>query len=379
MSNDFKNKLQLYRKGMLSESETASIEEELEKYEAIKEYLDNTDEEYIEKLKEEMDNLVPQEKVIRKNINRKMIKRIISISLATILTCLILIPISYISISSLLGKMFRINSTRFVQEENFAKQFLNIIYPKVISIGGEDHTEFYNQNFTVKYIKGISHKASQDEIEVNYSFGRLKKNKGAHNKPLEFFYRDQFYAINSQTYFNSKEWDYLEKAPKGTNAQIFITFKSKLSPQQALTTLGQQYMDSEKKFNITMLADVKSEIVLGNMNPAYYYEKSNSSLSKQDELTYINKFNSYDNDIQKQVLLFELNEIKKHKNIADYITANYSNGKTIFKNIDNSISYVKENGVQYVGALITGDTKELLKLRNNPNIYACSVEEIVVW
>lgn len=38
-----------------------------------------------------------------------------------------------------------------------------------------------------------------------------------------------------------------------------------------------------------------------------------------------------------------------------------------------------KNGVQYVGALISGDAKELLKLKDNPNIYACHVEDIVVW
>lgn len=381
MSNDFNNRFQLYIEGKLNEAEAASMEEEIEKYRVIKDYLEDTDEEFIEKLKKEMDSVTPREEsTIGKNVNKKMIKKIASISFATILVCLIILPMLYLSVSSLLGKAFRVDSNRFVQERSFTGQFISMVSPKIITTGGSDHTEFYKQNFTSSYVKGISRKSSENKIEVNYSFGKLEKPISTIDKPLELLYADQFYAMNSQNCINSRDWEYLEKAPKGTKAQIFITFKSKLSPQQAVEALGKEYVDVQKNFNTIMLADIDSKIVVANMNPAYYYNKNNGSSLKQEELNYISKFNSYDNDIQRQVLLFELSEIKKNKNLVDYITVNYSrNGRELFQNIDRSISYVEKNGVQYVGAFITGDTEELLKLRDNPNIFSCSVEDIVIW
>ena len=365
---------------MLSETEITSVEKEIEKYIAIKEYLDDNDKEFIKELKEEMDQELPAPSSIGKKINRKIIKKIISLSLATILACVILIPMLYISVSSLLGRVFRVDATRFSNEQNFTRQFISMAFPQVKNTGGSNHTEFYNQKFVCSYIKGISNKAPSEEIEVNYSFGKLKKPTNSIDKGLQFFEKDKFYAINSQTYFKAAEWNYLEKAPDGTKAQISITFKSKLSPQQAFTALGKQYFDPQKGFDITMLADIDSEIVLGNMDPASAYEANNKVFSKQDELDNINKFNAYDNDVHKQVLLYGLNQIKNHKNITDYITVNYSaTREKLFENIDESISYVEKNGVQYVGALITGDTKELLKLKDNLNISDCTIEDLVVW
>lgn len=378
MSNDFKEKLQLYKEGMLNEAEAALIEKEIERYEAIREYLD--DDEIIHRCKEEMNSKVPEVSSVGKNINKKMVSKIISLSLATIFACLIIIPMLYISTVSLVGRATRIDSSRFAQERNFAEQFLKMSFPQVTTVGGSDHTEFHKQNFTCNYLEGIGRKAQIGKIEVNYSFGKLKKPKHTTNERLQFFYSDRFYAVNPKTYFNSTEWDYLSKAPEGTNAQIFITFKSKFNPQQVVTALGEQYFDSQKNFNITMLTDINSEIVISNINPAYFYEGNRTSISKQDELNYMNKFNAYENDVQKQVLLYGLKQIKNHKNIADYITGNYSGElELVFEDIDGSISYVEKNGVQYIGALITGDTKELLKLKDNPNIFACSVEDLVVW
>jgi hypothetical protein len=379
MSDDFIKKLQLYKDGKLSGPDEALIEKEIEKYTAIRDYLDD-DGEFLGKLKEEIDHTSSEEGSIGKKINRKMIKKIVGLSLATIIACLILIPVLYISVSSLLGRAFRVESNRFAQEENFARQFLNMAFPQVTSTGGSDHTEFYNQQFTCNYIKGISRKEISGEIEVKYSFGKLKKPTNTTDEHLQFLEKDKFYAANSQTYFNNSEWEYLERAPEGTKARIFITFKSKLSPRQAFTSLGEQYFNQQRGFNMNMLADIDSEIVIGNVDPVYWYSQNKNSASKQDELDYIKKFNACDNDTHKQVLLFGLNQIKKYRNISDYIAANYvNNDETPFKNIDGSISYVEKNGVQYVGALITGDTKELLKLKSNPDIYACSVEDIVVW
>ena len=48
-------------------------------------------------------------------------------------------------------------------------------------------------------------------------------------------------------------------------------------------------------------------------------------------------------------------------------------------NIDDIIKHVENNGVEYVGVYISADSKELLKLKDNPMIHYLRVENIVVW
>lgn len=381
MSDDFKEKLELYKAGKLSTSEAAAIEEDIEKYMAIKDYLQDIGGEFVEELKQELDSSIPAENLIKKKITKKISTRMIGISLATILTCLVLLPVLYITTMTVAGKVFRVDSTRFGQEENFTGQFLQMVFPQASYTGGRNHTEFYKQMFACNYKTGISRKSPYNTIEIYYAFGKLQKTKNTAGKPLEVFPSDSFYALHPETYFNTGEWSDLEKAPEGTKAQIIVAFKSRLTPQQAIAALGKQYFDAEKDFTIRMLADTGSQITVGNPYiPAGYYSQSPNSASKNSELEFINKFNAYDNDVHKQMLLFGLGQIKKHRNIADVITLEYSvQREALFDDIDKQISYVDKNGVQYVGAVISGDTKELLQLKDNPIIYACRVEDIVVW
>lgn len=381
MSDDFKKKLDLYKMGTLEESEAVEIEEEIEKYLTLKEYLCSNDAELIKDIKQELDSPIAGEDKIGRKINWKINLKIVKLSLITIIICLIALTILGISTASIVGKMFRLDSNRFVQEENFAGQFFQMVSPNLNYLRGSNHTEFYKQSFEITFLTGISRKSPTSTIELNYSFGRLQQPAETSDKPLKIFSSDSFYALNKQAYIDNKDWDYLEEAPAGTNSQILITFKSKLTPQQAKDAIGKQYFGLNSNFKTDMFINTDSTIVLRNTySPVYYYEKNNSSVSKSNEREFIDKFYEYDNDTHKEVFVFGLNEIKQYKNVADFITTNYSyKREPLFKDIDQMISYIDKNGVQYVGALISGDTKELLKLKNNPEIYSCRVEDIVVW
>ncbi len=379
MSEDFKARLELYKKGKLAPEESEIIENEIERYIALKEYLYAEDEEFISGLKQELDRNVPASSLVSKKINKKIIFKIVKISLITILSCLIIIPSLYFSVLSTLGNAFRIDDDRFIKEQNFAEQFIHMAFPEVDSIGGGNHTEFYNQTAYFNIVRGISRKAEPDQIEFRYSFGRLQKPKTDLNGKLDFYSSDLFYAINTETYFKDSEWEYLEKAPPGTRARIFLTFKEKMEPEKARAALGDSYF-AQKDFAVDMLAFTGSSFILANSDPVYFYNQNSNSAAKSRELDFMNSFNGYDNNIHKEVMLYGLQQIKKYRNIAEYITQNYTYSRDqSFSEIDDIINTVEQNGVQYVGAIASGDTKELLKLKNNPYIYACRVDDIVVW
>lgn len=383
MSEDIKLKLELYKDGKLSKTESESIEKEIEKYLAIKDYLDEKDEKMLEDLQRELDRNLAPENSFGKKINRKIITKISTLTLLTVLACLIIIPMLYLSAMSILGSTFRLDSDKFSEESVFSEQFMNMVFPEVRSGKSRDHTEFYKQSFTLSYNNGLSRKAQATELKFNYSFGKLKKPENLPGKRLQIFSRDDFHALNPQTYFNpaSSEWNYLEEAADGTKAQIFVSFKSGYSPEKAFEMLGKQYFGNSNDNGVIMLADTGSTIVMANTNPVYFYERNKNSDSKQSETEYINKYSGFDNEVHKEAFAYGLNQIKKHRSLADYIIDNYSYeaGESIFDDTDTMLSYVEKNGVKYVGAVIKGDTKELLKLKDNPDIYACRVYDIVIW
>ncbi len=365
MCEDFKEKLDLFREGKLSPEAAGEIQLELDRYTAIKEYLDEQDNTFVEELKVEMERNVPSGDSVVKKINKRIVFKISKISIVTILVCVILLPMLYLSVLSVLGSTFRVDSDRFLQEQDFTRYFIHMAFPEVYSPGGNNSTDFYKQTFTCKLVKGIGHEADQQNIEVRYFLGKLKKPEIQLDERLNYYSGEMFHAVDPKADFKSTDWGYLEKAPAGTRAQIFITFKDKFTPEQTRSVLGDQYFKPGRDFTVDLLAYTGSSLILAN---TYYYNQNR------------NPFSNTNNETHKEVMLFGLKQIKKFKNIAGYLSENYTyDMEEDFSDIDINIEYVEKNGVQYVGAIISGDAKELLNLKSNSEIAACRVEDIVVW
>ncbi|OPX44951.1 putative anti-sigma-M factor YhdL [Ruminiclostridium hungatei] len=380
MTEDFKEKLDLYKKGELSNEEAEKVECELDRFTAMSEYLRQEEKLFEAELKAGLDSGVPSEKLTGKRINRRMVARIARVTVITLLACIVIVPLLYLSLMSVLGSVFRIDEDRFAQEQHFASDFIHMAFPDKAVIGGRNSTQFYKQDFSCELTKGISREAGRLELSVSYSFGRLKKPRVSLEEKLSYYNRDLFYAVNKDTYFNPTEWSLLEKAPSGTNAQIFVTYRHKLTPGEAKAALGAQYFLPSGGFTVDMLADTGSTLALANYNPSYYYIINNGNSSKMDDTDFINSFDSYDDETHKEVMLYGLEKIKENEHLASYISEYYTNGgRQALGDTGKMLEYVKNNGVLYIGAVISGDAKELLKLKENPEIYSCRVDEITVW
>jgi|GEM_PF-3805696 len=380
MTEDFKERLDLYRKGELSTEETEKIEYELDRFAAIKDYLRQEEKLFETELKAGLDSGVPPEKLTGKRINRRMVARIARVTIITLLACIVIVPMLYLTTMSVLGSIFRIDADRFAQEQHFASDFIHMAFPGKAVVGGRNSTEFYKQDFSLELTKGISREAGRLELSVSCSFGRLKGPRSLFDEKLSYYKRDLFYAVNKDTYFIPTEWSLLEKAPSGTSAQIFVTYRQKLKPGEAKAALGTQYFLPSGGFTVDMLADTGSTLALANFNPSYYYIANNGNSSKMDDTDFINSFDSYDDETHKEVMLYGLEQLKKHESIASYISEYYTyGGRQALGDTGKMLEYVKSNGVRYIGAVISGDAKELLKLKENPEIFSCKVEEITVW
>ncbi|WMT43253.1 anti-sigma factor C-terminal domain-containing protein [Paenibacillus sp. D2_2] len=63
--------------------------------------------------------------------------------------------------------------------------------------------------------------------------------------------------------------------------------------------------------------------------------------------------------------------LNQHKSIADRIVYGFD--------IQKSLAYVERNGVNIYGAVVTGPTKEILKLKNDPAVSSIRVGKVTLW
>lgn len=384
MSNAFKEKLELYRQGRLSSQEALAIEEEIGKYAAIKDYWDQQELELLEEIKQQMNMPAEVEGNLGRKIQSKLNKKMIVLSLITLCASILLLTVLGFTAFAQISKWTRVDSAPLQEERSYSAQLVHMISPTLNFTAGEMSTHFTDQSMTYFFREGISSNGQTPlhQLNITYKMGKLKSPEGTDQRWLRPLSSNLFYALASEPQMYPADWTYLENAPQGTKSQILVSFKSKLTPQEAVTMLGDSFLEEKSGFKVDMLADVGASIVLANSyNPALYVEQSKGiSSGKTEELALIDKFNNYDDEIHKATLMLGLEQLKEHRGMTEYLLRYYSmESPDILSQADEMIAYVNDNGVQYVGALLSGDTKELLKLRDNDAIYACQVKEITVW
>jgi hypothetical protein len=78
-------------------------------------------------------------------------------------------------------------------------------------------------------------------------------------------------------------------------------------------------------------------------------------------------------EFEKKQFIALIKYMQKYDSIAKLIYPDYT------FDYDQIIKYIEDNGVYYIGAVVEGDSKELLKLKNNPYVHCITIDKIVVW
>jgi hypothetical protein len=256
-----------------------------------------------------------------------------------------------------------------------------MFHPQYESNGsGVESSLFAQQTIRVSLDNTVGNtKIDETEINVRYSFGKPVRSKTAVTPP--FLPIEDFSLINSHESDPISGFKILEKAPQGTIAKIFVEFNKALTPR----LLKENFIDQISKVNttpleITPLVAIGSEFVLAN--PSYYqftpvfpYDSKNAKQLKGNDLLQ-KQYENLEDQAHSESFINNLNLIKSNKGLLQIMYF-----EDMFENIDidNIIKQVENNGVEYVGMYISADSKELLKLKDNPMIHCLRVESIVVW
>lgn len=183
------------------------------------------------------------------------------------------------------------------------------------------------------------------------------------------------------------EWDRLEKLPEGTVVSAYVSFNKLESTDKVFNLLG------NKDFDITWFAvDTGVEgkedgaIIdpIGFPSTPIWHEDDMKLDSREETKGFLfgkivsegyssPSYEEGDTDMLHTQFLKTLRFLEKHEKMADKM---YQGRKLDLK---NKLHYLKKNGINHYGVVITGPTKEILKLKNEKAISTIEVDEVGFW
>lgn len=374
MSEDFKKKLKDYFDGKLSEEEKKEIEKELEKLEVYQEALD--EELHVDRVEEKEDKNI--EKRHNKMIKRGKWKARFH-NTFNVLGLIIIITI----VSSIITGMFYAAGTpdrnevyRDVLTYSVAVRTPNI---SLINLNSEQNT-FFTNDYTGDLISEIG----ESSVRVGEFKGRTLFNKLSLN-PLKLegkYFLNYFSHPEGDVKFY--EWGKLEKVHEGTVAEGFISFDKKYETDEIL----QKFKD--KNLELLWMAtdtgyeeDIDYYLPIGfPYSPMWHQDDfivekrevkdgkiGGKIISETASVPSVEDYGS--GELRNENFIKTLKLIQKYDSVSNPIMPTHI--------LNDHLQYIEENGVKIYGMVVTGPSKEILKLKEEDWVRGIKIGNVDLW
>lgn len=392
LSEDFKEKLKAYREGRLTGEEREELEKELDKIE-----------EYQAFLEEEMDNSLTKDAEEENEVvdinsgesERRIIKRAkwkariynaftaIGIVIAFTFVCVV--------ITSLFYSVGEPNKMGIYND--IVRSTIAITEPNV-SFGhsGNNTGAFFTLNIDGKLRKKIG--SSEINIgQANFKFlfnkctDTVRKWAEIEGGYASFVFQ---YPGSKQKYYYEEDWKRLDKLPEGTVAEAYISLDKFYKTDEILSKFKELDMKplwfavdtgfddeskqrSEESFSpigfpfYPMWHDDDMKIIKSSEKKGFLFSRM-KTISKSAPS--IEEYGS--GNIRNENFLKTLNLLKKYEKIANRTSQ-------INLKLQERIDYLKSNGINIYGVVVTGPTKEILKLKNEKWVSGVKVGDVEFW
>ena len=294
------------------------------------------------------------------------------------------------------SRMYRTQNTAVVLTE---LAFPNVTMPAVITApSGGPHIftsrGWGHSSIKIKpYFVALGEYALEKQIgKEKHSIGQLNINHllmltgtkwqwkdNGYQQFLYFYHPDQITefignGIDERDLDNQETWQTLDAISEGTVAELAISFFETYSIDQVMNMLKDYDLD------ITWYA------VSTGVEGKYVSDRDNSPLSafngvwgvphmSSNMLNSYNPIRSDDSSAREGYFINSIEFLLKNERIAKKIYR--GNSRELL--LSERYEYVKENGVQVYGVVVTGPTKELLKLQELETIHSPALGEIQLW
>jgi hypothetical protein len=291
----------------------------------------------------------------------------------------ILFIIGLVMASSLLTSIFytwndKIERANLVNQTFFQMTSSNIVLQPM----DLDTTPFFKVNY---------------EYDVQKLVGREMKKIGTHEPSLllnhftnidyplaysEGVSLTDIYFVNRNIKANYSKyksaWQTLEKLHEGTVSEVGVTFSEGLTYHELLSMISNYDIslawagietDRFEAYEYEIMY-VGHDVIGMNENSLFYLSHTNG----------VNSINNVDGEIRERIVKDSLNYLIENKKYLKQL-----NRLSSIKAFDAeaALTYIEENGVNLYGAILTGPTKELLKLQNEEKILFATMGEVDFW
>jgi hypothetical protein len=383
MSKEFEKKLKDYTEGKLSDDERAEIEKEMEKMELYQAHLEKVMNDantpiHDKKGQDEPPKIRKEKVIIRKGKWKARIT-----NTWTVLSVLLLITIVSSFMTSLffgIGEPNRMDTYRDVVSSTIA-----VTRPNVdVNLSSNVHT-FFSIDVNGKMKKKIG---SSYESIGEFSMPFLLGKPGNHTISwLDDRMADTIHFYEPKTkrseVEDSEEWNILEKLPEGTVAEVFLSFEQLFTTDELLKKFEHQNMEP-----VWFAADVGIEADSGDdpvgfpSTPIWHHDDWIVDSYTEEKTGFFGKVITKtsstpsvdpngDGKLREENFLQTLKLMQTYRSITKQIAPSFK--------IDEAIDYLETNGVKLYGAVVTGPTKELLKLQEEPWVKTVRVGEVRLW
>ncbi|MDQ0271669.1 anti-sigma factor [Cytobacillus purgationiresistens] len=377
MSDDFKRKLEAYEKGKLSDTELEEFEKDLEKLEAYQEFME-------ENHPTETTSLAMNEKRAKKILKRSKWRARLQTAFMAIA-----IFIGFTIVTSILSAVYYSWGTQDRMEvyRSVIDYTMTVTDPYGDMGGTSTNSTPY---FGLKTQRDLKKRVGDEVIKV----GELKTNFLF--SMMSYPEREYFGSLTEQapvfSYPGSEErgmsgWDRLKNLPEGTVVSAYVSFAELLDTDQVF----QNFNGKEMKL-LWLAVDTGSE---GNDDHGSIFEPfgfPNYPIWHDDDMILDSReeekglfgsrviseghsspeYNEGDTEVLHKQFLKTLNFLEDNeKKVNKFLF-----GKT---DLSKQIKYLEKNGFQHYGVVITGPTKEILKLQDEEWISALEVDEVRLW
>ena len=389
MTDDFKRRLQDYKNGSLTDEERAALEQQLEQMEIYQSYLDDMLDGEEHQRNAESIRVSPKEINLHKREASLLRKGKWRARIGTALTLIGL----YIGVTVLAS----IGTSLYYStgEPDRRSIYLDVV-ESAIAVTNPNITVHLSSgtraDFSMKVTSKMTTRVGDEVLEVGDFSGTFLFNW---IRLYDFKWSDSeasrstlFQFPGTKELSSDKEWRRLAKLPEGTVAEAYVSYDRLYKTDEFL----QQFRD--KQLEPLWFAVDNGVHGAGNdydgvvVNPIGFpsrplwhlddgqitkHETSKGLLgSMGSKVTVYPTIEPYGSgQLRDENFIKTLRILEEHKSITDRLTFGVDMTK--------SLAYVEKSGVNIYGAVVTGPTKEILKLKNDPAVSSIRVGKVTLW
>ena len=387
MSDEFKQKMKKYMEGTLSEEERIEVEKELEKMELYQSYMEEMMQEGSEaEIKHsQWDADTPRLNEVRILQKGKWKARFSS---AFIVISMFLLFTVITSIGTMVFYTWG-EPDRGEQYRDVVSSTIALTQPTSMVNLRSNGGAYFGMNLTgeiKKQVGGARLTVGEFSGSLFFNFLRLYdftwNEQGQYNNAL-------FQLPDSEGFNSDADWTRLKMLPEGTVAEAYVSYHKYFTTDELLA----QFKDKN-------LEAVWFAVDIGHSNKTYDDHGiiteplgfPSVPIWRSEDMTVMSQTKSKrwwgmsvtsqssrapsvdthgDGDLRDNNFIKTLKLLQQYPSITKRLAP--------FYDIEGSVSYIEEHGVRLYGAVVTGPTKELLKLKDDPLISNIRIGKVTLW